>query len=138
MRRIVFAAFAVVIAWGATAPVFAADTPAERRCVFTVDDGKSAGDLVVRCDKRGDCDSKYYFKDNGRGPEVTERYRLAPDGTFTRYAAKGTTTFGSRVDERYDAKGRGGAWRSTTEQGGSDDAVGKLYLPLGGSMLVYE
>ncbi len=138
MRRIVFAAFAVVIAWGATAPVFAADTPAERRWVFTVDDGKPAGDLVVRCDKRGDCDSKYYFKDNGRGPEVTERYRLAPDGTFTRYAAKGTTTYGSRVDERYDAKGRGGAWRSTTEQGGSDDAVGKLYLPLGGSMLVYE
>jgi len=114
------------------------DAPTQRRWVFTVDNGKPAGELVERCDKRGDCDTRYIFKDNGRGPEITERYRLAADGTYARYEAKGKTTFGSVVDERYEGKGRGGAWRSTTERGGSDDAVGKLYLPLNGSGVVYE
>ena len=137
MRRIVLPALAMLVGLGATASVVA-ETPAQRRWVFTVDDGKQAGDLLVRCDARRECTTRYIFKDNGRGPEVTERYHLSADGTFARYAARGTTTFGSKVDERYEAKGRGGVWRSTTEQGGTDDAAGKLYLPLGGSMLVYE
>ena len=137
MHRIVLPALAILVGLVGAVPAPAA-VPAERRWVYTVDNGKPAGELVVRCDARGDCETRYIFKDNGRGPEVTERYRLAADGTFARYAAQGTTTFGSRVDERYDAKGRGGAWRSTTERGATDDARGKLYLPLGGSMIVYE
>ena len=38
----------------------------------------------------------FIFKDNGRGPELKEEYTLAADGTFTRYHAKGTSTFGAR------------------------------------------
>jgi imidazolonepropionase-like amidohydrolase len=137
MRLIALPVLAVMV-WGAIAPVASADNPAPRRWVFTVDNGKPAGDLVVRCDPRGDCQSRFFFKDNGRGPEITERFRIAADGTYTRYAAEGKTTFGSVVDEQYQGKGRGGTWRSTTEKGGSDDALGKLYLPLNGSMIVYE
>ena len=44
------------------------DAPTQRRWVFTVDNGKPAGELVERCDKRGDCDTRYIFKDNGRCP----------------------------------------------------------------------
>jgi imidazolonepropionase-like amidohydrolase len=138
MSRIVLPALALSLGWGAVAPAPAADTTAPRRWVFTVDGGKPAGELVVRCDRRGDCRTRYLFKDNGRGPEVVERYRLAADGSFVRYAAVGTTTFGSRVDERYASSGQGGAWRSTTEQGRTETAAGKLYLPLGGSMIAYE
>ena len=110
MRLIALPVLAVMV-WGAIAPVASADNPAPRRWVFTVDNGKPAGDLVVRCDPRGDCQSRFFFKDNGRGPEITERFRIAADGTYTRYAAEGKTTFGSVVDEQYQGKGRGGTWR---------------------------
>ena len=135
MHRILVLALTLLAAFAQAASAEASDT---RRWIMTVDNGKPAGELVVRCDKRGDCQTRYIFKDNGRGPEVTERYRLAADGTYSRYEAKGKTTFGSTIDERYEGKGRGGVWRSTTEQGGSDDAIGKLYLPLNGSGIVYE
>jgi imidazolonepropionase-like amidohydrolase len=135
MHRIFVLALSLLAGLVHAAPAEASDA---RRWIMTVDNGKPAGELVVRCDKRGDCQSRFIFKDNGRGPEITERYRIGTDGAFARYEAKGKTTFGSTVDERYEAKGRGGVWRSTTEQGGSDDAIGKLYLPLNGSMLVYE
>jgi imidazolonepropionase-like amidohydrolase len=135
MHRIFVLALSLLAGLVHAAPAEASDA---RRWIMTVDNGKPAGELVVRCDKRGDCQSRFIFKDNGRGPEITERYRIGTDGAFARYEAKGKTTFGSTVDERYEAKGRGGVWRSTTEQGGSDDAIGKLYLPLNGSILVYE
>jgi cytosine/adenosine deaminase-related metal-dependent hydrolase len=135
MHRIFVLALSLLAGLVHAAPAEASDA---RRWIMTVDNGKPAGELVVRCDKRGDCQSRFIFKDNGRGPEITERYRIGTDGAFARYEAKGKTTFGSTVDERYEAKGRGGVWRSTTEQGGSDDAIGKLFLPLNGSMLVYE
>jgi imidazolonepropionase-like amidohydrolase len=135
MHRILVLALTLFAGFAQAASAEASDT---RRWIMTVDNGKPAGELVLRCDKRGDCQTRYIFKDNGRGPEVTERYRLAADGTYARYEAKGKTTFGSTVDERYEGKGRGGSWRSTTERGGSDDAIGKLYLPLNGSGIVYE
>lgn len=135
MHRIVILALSLLAGALHAASAEASDA---RRWIMMVDNGKAAGELVVRCDRRGDCQTRYVFKDNGRGPEVTERYRLAADGTYERYEAKGKTTFGSVVDERYEGKGRGGSWRSTTERGGSDDARGKLYLPLNGSGIVYE
>ena len=30
------------------------------------------------------------FKDNGRGPELEEQFRLGSDGTFSEYAVRGT------------------------------------------------
>ena len=135
MHRIFVLGLSLLAGLVHAAPAEASDA---RRWIMTVDNGKPAGELVVRCADGGDCQTRYIFKDNGRGPEVTERYRIAADGTLARYEAKGKTTFGSVVDERYEGKGRGGSWRSTTERGGSDDALGKLYLPLNGSGIVYE
>lgn len=62
---------------------------AERRWVVTVDNGKPAGELLVRCTPSGDCSTRYIFKDNGRGPEISETFRIAADGTFASYEAKG-------------------------------------------------
>ena len=35
--------------------------------------------------------------DNGRGPELSERYTLAGDGTFQTYEVEGESTFGAPV-----------------------------------------
>lgn len=109
-----------------------------RRWVSIVDSGNRAGEIVERCRTPRECEVKFIFKDNGRGPEISERYSLAADGTYTRYVATGATTFGSKVDERFTLRGTRASWQSTTERGRNDAAQGKLYLPLNGSALVYE
>lgn len=128
----------VAIALVVTMMATAANASVERRWIITVDNGKPAGELVIRCPKDSACTTRYIFKDNGRGPEIEETYRLGDSGAFERYSARGTTTYGSRVDERFDRRGGGASWRSTTEQGESRNALNKLYLPMNGSAVVWD
>ena len=128
----------VVLALPAPAHAKNAEGASSRRWVIVVDGGHRAGEQVVDCRGDGHCSARYVFKDNGRGPEIAERFRLAPDGSFAEYRATGTSTFGSRVDERYALQGGVGRWRSTTERGESVGAGGRLYLPLNGSSVVFE
>jgi imidazolonepropionase-like amidohydrolase len=128
----------VVLALLAPAHAKNAEGASSRRWVIVVDGGHRAGEQVVDCRGDGHCSARYVFKDNGRGPEIAERFRLAPDGSFAEYRATGTSTFGSRVDERYALQGGVGRWRSTTERGESVGAGGRLYLPLNGSSVVFE
>lgn len=123
---------------GALVSPAVADEVKVRRWVSIVDSGNRAGEIVERCKTPTECDVRFIFKDNGRGPEINERYSLAPDGSYTRYTATGLTTFGSRVDERFEARGARASWQSTTERGRSVEATGKLYLPMNGSGLIYE
>ena len=121
-------------------PVGAAErTPsASRQWVILVDGGNKGGEIVETCRAVGDCTVRYIFKDNGRGPEIDERVRLAADGTYASYQADGSTTFGSRVAERFSSRNGRANWQSTTERGDSREAAGRLYLPMNGSALVYE
>lgn len=136
-----FGRLLAVMAWVAVdaflAVGHASGTPT-RQWVIIVDSGNQGGEIVETCARVGDCEVRYVFKDNGRGPEVSEKFKLAADGTFDRYLATGATTFGSRIAERFEARGGQARWQSTTERGRSDSARGKLYLPLNGSALVYE
>ena len=111
---------------------------ANRQWVIIVDSGNKGGEIRESCPRADDCEVRYVFKDNGRGPEVTEKFKLAADGTLVRYLATGASTFGSQIAERFEAGGGQARWQSTTERGRSESAQGKLYLPLNGSALVYE
>jgi hypothetical protein len=103
------------------------------RYVILVDGGKKAGEQVVEQGDDGRTTVKFVFKDNGRGPELSEEFRLAPDGSFADYKVTGTTTFGAAVDERFWREGRQSKWKSTSEQGQTDAGEGALYIPLGGT-----
>jgi len=86
--------------------------------------------------ERGDDGSyavKFIYKNNGRGPELVERFRLAADGTFSEYHVTGTSTFGATVDEHFERKGDAAAWRSTSEQGAATVSGPALYVPLNSS-----
>ena len=99
-----------------------------------VDGGKNAGHQVVTRDDDGTTHVDFIFKDNGRGPELKEEYALAPDGTFSRYQAKGTSTFGAVVDESFVRNANRVEWRSTSDKGEQALAGdGAMYTPLGGS-----
>lgn len=103
------------------------------RYVVTVDGGKQAGEQVVEHRDDGSTHVRYIFKDNGRGPELEETYRLRPDGTYADYHVTGTQTFGARVDERFRRDGDKALWKSDSEDAGKQVQGAALYVPLSGT-----
>jgi hypothetical protein len=101
-----------------------------------VDNGKQAGEQVVERDDDGSVRVRFIFKDNGRGPELNEQMQVAPDGTLSRYAVKGNSTYGAVVDERYERKGDDASWKSTSEAGHKSVAGAAMYVPLNSSFEV--
>jgi cytosine/adenosine deaminase-related metal-dependent hydrolase len=75
----------------------------------------------------------FIFKDNGRGPELKEEYKIDKDGTFTEYRVKGQSTFGALIDEMFTRKGDKAVWKSTSDHGEQDVFGTALYTPLGGT-----
>ena len=114
-------------------PFAATHAAAPLRYVILVDGGKQAGEHIVTEQPDGSFKTHFIFKDNGRGPEIDEEYTLRPDGTFAKYKATGTTTFGARIDERFERIGDRATWTSTSETGDQAVTGTALYMPLGGS-----
>ena len=103
------------------------------RYIAQVEDGTTAGHQIVTRGDDGVTKVEYVFKNNGRGPQITEEYRLAADGTYAKYQAKGTTTFGAKVDESFTRTGNEARWRSTSDSGAEQVEGTALYTALGGT-----
>jgi len=106
----------------------------ETRYIALVNGGKTqAGHQWVTRDGDGTTRVEFLFKDNGRGPELKEEFKLDKDGTFTSYHVKGTSTFGAPVDETFTRSGDKATWKSTSDHGEQDVNGPGLYTPLGGT-----
>jgi hypothetical protein len=103
------------------------------RYVALVDDGKQAGQQVVTRLDDGTVEVDFIFKDNGRGPELKERFTLAEDGTFATYEVKGASTFGAPVDESFSRSNGIARWKSTSDEGEQAANGTAQYSPLGGT-----
>jgi cytosine/adenosine deaminase-related metal-dependent hydrolase len=116
-------------------PVFASPAAAAEtiRYVALVDGGKKAGEQVVRKGDDGTTHVDFIFKDNGRGPELKEEYKLAADGTYSQYKVTGTSTFGAKVDETFARTGDNAQWKSTSDEGKQQVSGTALYSTLGGT-----
>ena len=115
-------------------PVLATET---HRFAVLVDKGIRAGHQVVTQEDDGLTRVDYVFKDNGRGPELKEEYRLAADGTFEQYRVKGTTTFGAPVDESYSRVDGRAQWKTLSDKGDQPLQGAGQYIPLSGSPQAY-
>ena len=113
---------------------FSFQAAAGERMVILTSDGRQAGEQVVTRMPGGLVKVRYVFKDNGRGPEVEEEFRVAPDGTLAEYHAKGTSTFGSVIDERFSRKGSTATWQSTIEKDSREVDGTVMYVPFNASM----
>jgi hypothetical protein len=100
---------------------------------FVSDTLKNPGSQIVERSDDGLYTVTYSYKNNGRGPDFVERYRLAADGSFTEYHVTGKSTFGAVVDERFQRKGAQAEWRSTTERGSLTVDGAAMYVPLNSS-----
>jgi imidazolonepropionase-like amidohydrolase len=91
----------------------------ERYTVIT--GGKKVGTLVAER-TGGDVRVSYDVKNNGRGPTITETIHLESDGRPSAWSIAGTTTFGSKVSERFQRKGSHAEWVDSTGKGQVNDA----------------
>ena len=99
--------------------------------------GVKAGEQVVTREADGLVKVHLSYKDNGRGPDYDEQFRLAPDGTFSEYDIQGTSTFGAVVNEHFSVANGQASWRSMSEKLESHPAVaGGMYAPLNSSFEV--
>ena len=112
------------------APLVHAET---LRYVVQMEDGSIAGRQVVTHRDDGLTTVDFGYKDNGRGPDIIEEYRLAPDGTYASYHARGTTTFGAKVDESFKREGSDARWKSTSDSGQVSVEGTALYSSLAGT-----
>jgi len=122
-------ALAIASAFSAQAAV----TQSTRYVIISENNGKQMGEQVVESHDDGLTKVRFIYKDNGRGPELSEEFRMAPDGTIGSYAVKGSSTFGAVVDEQFERKGGKAWWKSTTEQGAQDVSGPAIYVPLNSS-----
>jgi len=101
--------------------------------VFLNDRIGNPGSQIVERSDDGVFSVKFIYKNNGRGPELTERFRLAPDGSFSEYHVTGASTFGAIVDEHFERKGLVAEWHSTSEKGSVTSSTPAMYVPLNSS-----
>ncbi len=117
-----------------TANAFA-DTQTTKYLIF-VENGKQAGEQIVQRDDQGLTKVRFIFKDNGRGPELNEEFRLGADGLIKEYKVTGNSTFGAVVNESYQRTGDQAEWKSTSEQGKKTVSGSALYIPLNSSFAI--
>lgn len=126
--------FALILALGTLAGPPGASAAQTLRYVFVNDNLGTPGRQVVEQGDDGLVTVSYVYKNNGRGPEQTERYRVAADGTFSEYHVTGLTTMGAPVDEHFERRGDVAEWHSTTDRGRATANGPALYVPLNGSL----
>jgi len=123
-------AASVAVAAAFSVPAHAASST---RFLIISENGKQIGEQVVEHQDDGLTKVRFIYKDNGRGPELTEQFRMGADGVMTQYDVKGNSTFGAVVDEHFERKDGKATWKSTSEQGSIAVSGAGMYLPMNSS-----
>ena len=71
----------------------------------------------------------YDYKNNGRGPTLTETITLSAKGLPSAWTVTGATTFGNKVDERFTLAADRAEWRDSTGDGSAVSDGEQVYVP---------
>ena len=122
-----FAALLILLGTTTSSPL-AAETLEYRVLVG----GTDTGALVVeREGRRIEIDLDY--KQNGRGPTITEVLELDESGFPASWQIEGSTTFGNAVDEYYRYADGRASWRDATGSGEDELDENRFYVDQNGS-----
>jgi hypothetical protein len=111
----------------------AAET-AHSRFLVIAGNGKTIGEQVLTQQADGWTKVHFSYKDNGRGPDLDESFKLDKDANFAEYHVTGNSTFGAKVDEHFSRKGNQADWHSTSEKGSQSVTGPAAYVPLNSSL----
>ncbi|MEO8011928.1 MAG: hypothetical protein ABI650_09815, partial [Dokdonella sp.] len=70
----------------------------------------------------------YDVKNNGRGPTIAEQLQVDARGLPEQWSVTGTTTFGSKVDERFALDGNAARWTDSVGDGSATAKEPSLYV----------
>src|SRR5213082_2832060 len=107
-----------------------ADTTSHYTVLF---EGRVAGSEIATVRGDGAVDVQMSYRNNGRGPDLKEHSRFAPDGTLLSFEVKGKSTFGAPIDESYTLKGGKARWRSQADRGEMAVTAPAVYVPVDSS-----
>lgn len=107
--------------------------PADTRTFSVLYQGKNVGHLIA--ETKGDQTTiDYNYKDNGRGPTISETIRTGPQGLPVEWFIKGTTTFGSKIEEHFSQVAGHAEWADSTGKGSATLTTPALYVDQSGSV----
>lgn len=92
--------------------------------------GRPSGTSITTTAPGGMITVELRILENGRGPKIDARLRLATDGTLASLAATGQHAFGAKVDEHFSREGGRAQWKSAEEQGEREVSGPAFFLPL--------
>ena len=94
--------------------------------------GHNVGHVNVDIDGRK-AKVDYNVKNNGRGPTMAETITFDANGLPVDWKISGTTTFGSKVDERFARSGARATWSDSTGPGKASPKDPTVYVAQSGS-----
>jgi len=92
--------------------------------------GRLSGSQTTTVANDGTMRVVFTYRDNGRGPDINETIRFAPDGSVREFRATGKSVFGAPISESFERKGTTATWRSLSDRGGTEVTGPALYVPV--------
>ena len=109
--------------------------PADRTVRRTVTlQSRRSGTVITVIHGDGTREATLEIVENGRGPKVTSRLKVAPDHTLLAFDAQGHEEVGQPVDEHFFIDGSQATWKSTDEQGTKEIRTPSFYVPHGSDL----
>ena len=92
--------------------------------------GQKAGAMTVDRDEAGAVKVQFSWRDNGRGPELSESYSVGDEQRPLAYRVRGKSTFGGTVQEEFEFSGGRLRWQSPADRGDEPAIAGGVFVPL--------
>jgi hypothetical protein len=92
--------------------------------------GKPSGAQTTQVADDGTITVDFSFRQNGRGPDLKEVFKLAKDGTLVGYTSKGKSTMGGPIDESFTLVGNRAEWATTSDRGDMTVSGAAAYVPV--------
>jgi len=89
--------------------------------------GTQVGKLETEHDA-GNTQIDYAYRNNGRGPTITESVAIGENGLPTNWSISGATTFGNKVDEQFVLTGGEASWKDATGAGNTTLTEPSIYV----------
>jgi hypothetical protein len=91
---------------------------------------RPSGTEIATLHADGSRDSTREVVENGRGPKVTSRVKVAPDHTIVSFDATGHEEVNQPVDEHFALTGGHATWKTAVDQGAKDVTGPAFYVPM--------
>ena len=70
----------------------------------------------------------YEYRNNGRGPTITESIAIGENGIPTNWKISGASTFGNKIDEQFILTGVDASWKDATGAGNTTPPEPSIYV----------